>query len=150
MTPKNVWSNICQWDSNEDTCITTIWYVMLKRVSKFISFLLHTSYCSYQDWQIAKLQCHSTSCDVLHLLLAESRHRQLLLGNGSTNTSMPRQWLSSCHMKASADTHVTTEEPWEAVFSVQSLTRLYREDELPLVVGRLVSWSVSRSIGQSE
>jgi hypothetical protein len=27
-----------------------------------------------------------------------SQHRQPLLGNGSINTSIPRQWLSTCHM----------------------------------------------------
>jgi hypothetical protein len=43
-----------------------------------------------------------------------------------------RKWLSSRHVKAATDTHATTEELLEAVFSVRSVLRLYNEGQLPL------------------
>jgi hypothetical protein len=36
--------------------------------------------------------------------------RQLLLGNGSVNTPVAMQWLSSRHMTAATDIHATTEQ----------------------------------------
>jgi hypothetical protein len=36
-------------------------------------------------------------------------------------------------MKATADMHTTIEELFEVVFSVQSMLRLYNEEQLPLV-----------------
>jgi hypothetical protein len=54
---------------------------------------------------------------------------QSLLGNGSVNMPVPRQWLRSRHVIAATDTHATI-ELWEAVFSVRSVPRLYNEDRL--------------------
>jgi hypothetical protein len=59
-------------------------------------------------------------------------NRQLLLGNGSANTTFARQWLSSRHVIAATDTHATIEELLEAMFSVWSVPSLYKEDQLPL------------------
>jgi hypothetical protein len=59
-------------------------------------------------------------------------NRELLLGNGSANTTFVRQWLSSRHVIAATDTHATTEEPLAATFSVWSVPSLYNEDQLPL------------------
>jgi hypothetical protein len=39
-----------------------------------------------------------------------NQHRQPLLGNGSVNTPVPRQWLSSCHMISATDTHAIMED----------------------------------------
>jgi hypothetical protein len=65
------------------------------------------------------------------LLKAElwSQERQSLLGNVSANTR-----LSSRHVLAATDKQATTEELLEAVFTVQSMPRLYNEDQLPLRV----------------
>jgi hypothetical protein len=62
---------------------------------------------------------------------------QLLLGNGSANMPVARQWLSSCHVTAITDMQATTEEVLEAVFSVRSLLRQYNEDRLPLPVSQV-------------
>jgi hypothetical protein len=51
-----------------------------------------------------------------------------LLGNGSVNMQVARQWLSSRHVIAATDTHAAIEELLEAVFSVPSVPRLYNED----------------------
>jgi hypothetical protein len=50
-----------------------------------------------------------------------------LLGNGSANTPVARQWLSR-HVIAATDMYAILEE----TFSVRSMPRLYNEDELPL------------------
>jgi hypothetical protein len=57
-----------------------------------------------------------------------------LLGNGSVNMPMSRQWLSSYHLVAATDMHTRTEELLEAVFSVPSRVRLHNVDQLPLLV----------------
>jgi hypothetical protein len=44
-----------------------------------------------------------------------------LLENGTENTPVARQWLSSCHAKAATDTHAIIEELSDAVFSVRSV-----------------------------
>jgi hypothetical protein len=62
--------------------------------------------------------------------------REPLLGNSSINTHVATQWLNSHHVKASIDMHTTTEELWEVVSSVQSMPRLYNEDQLPLAVNQ--------------
>jgi hypothetical protein len=54
--------------------------------------------------------------------------------NGSVNTPVTTQWLSSHHVKAITDTHWTTEGLLEVVFSVQSMSRLHNKDQLPLPV----------------
>jgi hypothetical protein len=43
--------------------------------------------------------------------------------DGTANTPFARQWLSSRHVIAATDTHVTIEELLEAVFSSQSMPR---------------------------
>jgi hypothetical protein len=61
-----------------------------------------------------------------------SQQRRPLIGNGSANIPVARQWLSSHHTMAATDTHATTEELLEVVFSVWSMSGLYNEDQLPL------------------
>jgi hypothetical protein len=61
-----------------------------------------------------------------------SQQRQPLIGNGSVNTSVARQWLSSRHVIAATDTHATIVEILDAVFSVRSVPRFYKEDQLEL------------------
>jgi hypothetical protein len=57
--------------------------------------------------------------------------KQPLLGKGSENMSVIRLWFSSRHVIAAGDAHAI--EKWlEAVFSVRSAPRLYKEDQLPL------------------
>jgi hypothetical protein len=73
-----------------------------------------------------------------------NQQRQPLLGNGSANTSVARQWFNSRHLMAATDTHTTIEELLEAVFSVRSVRRLYNEDQLPL---RESLESAVRSVG---
>jgi hypothetical protein len=63
-----------------------------------------------------------------------SQQRQTLLGNGFVNTSVAMQWLSNSHFKTETDTHATTEDLLEAVFSVRPVPRLYNEDQPPLPV----------------
>jgi hypothetical protein len=65
----------------------------------------------------------------------------------SANTPVARQWLSSRHVMAVTDTHATTEELLEAVFSVRAVTMLYKEDQLLLhrvsagsQLGEMRSW----------
>jgi hypothetical protein len=59
-----------------------------------------------------------------------SRHLalRLMLVNGSANTPVARQWLSSRHVITATDTHAIM----EAVFTVWSVPRLYNEGQLPL------------------
>jgi hypothetical protein len=47
--------------------------------------------------------------------------------NGSANTPVARQWLSSRHMISATDTHASIEKLLEAVFSVRSVTSPSRE-----------------------
>jgi hypothetical protein len=58
---------------------------------------------------------------------AESQQRKPLLGNGSANTPVVRQWLGSRHVMAATDKQVTREELLE-VFPVLSVPRLFKED----------------------
>jgi hypothetical protein len=51
-------------------------------------------------------------------------------------TAVASEWLSSRHVNADTDTLATTEELLEAVFSVRSVPRLYKEDQLSLQVSR--------------
>jgi hypothetical protein len=60
--------------------------------------------------------------------------RQPLLGNGSVNTPVSRQRLSSRHVIAATDAYATTEELLDAVLSLRSVRRIYNEDQLPLIV----------------
>jgi hypothetical protein len=53
-----------------------------------------------------------------------SQQRQPLLWNGSANTPVARQWLSSRHVIAATDTSVIMEN----TFSVRSVPGLYNED----------------------
>jgi hypothetical protein len=50
-----------------------------------------------------------------------------LLGSRSAT-----QWFSSRHVIAAKETHATIEEWWKAVFSIDSVPRLYNEDGLSL------------------
>jgi hypothetical protein len=50
------------------------------------------------------------------------------------NTPAARQWLSSRHVTAAIDTYVTTDETLEPMFSVRSVPKIYREDQIPLPV----------------
>jgi hypothetical protein len=59
-----------------------------------------------------------------------------LLGNGSLNVSVLKQWLSSLDMMTATDTHATTLEVSDAVFSVWSVPRLSNEDQLELSVSQ--------------
>jgi hypothetical protein len=60
--------------------------------------------------------------------------RQPLLVNSFADAPVAGQWPSSCHMMAATDTHTTTEELLEALFSLQSAPRLYNGDQLPFQV----------------
>jgi hypothetical protein len=62
-----------------------------------------------------------------------SQQRQTLLRNGSADTSVVRQWLSSRHVMTATDKHATIEELLEAVFSVRPFPSPYNEDQLPLL-----------------
>jgi hypothetical protein len=57
-----------------------------------------------------------------------------LLGNGSANTPVVRQWFNSRHVMAARNMHATIEELLEAVFSVRSVPKPYDDDKLPLLV----------------
>jgi hypothetical protein len=59
---------------------------------------------------------------------AESQQRKPLLENGSAKTLLARQLLNSRYVIASTDTHTIM----EAVFSVPSVPRPYKDDQLPL------------------
>lgn len=50
-------------------------------------------------------------------------------------------------MKASIDMHTTTKEKWEMVFSVQSVPRLYNEDQLPWAVNQ---WVLRQQLEEKE
>jgi hypothetical protein len=50
--------------------------------------------------------------------------KQLFLGNDSANTSVARQWFSSCHVIAVRDPHATMVECSEAVFSREVSTEV--------------------------
>jgi hypothetical protein len=65
---------------------------------------------------------------------AESQNCEVVARNGSANTLIARQWLSSRHVMAITDMHTTVEELLEAVFSVHFMPRLYKKDQLPLPV----------------
>jgi hypothetical protein len=58
---------------------------------------------------------------------AETQKRRPLLGNGSANTPVARQWLSSRHVIAAADKHATIEELLEAFFPMRFVPRLYNK-----------------------
>jgi hypothetical protein len=67
----------------------------------------------------------------------KARIMKPLLWNGSANTPVARQWLSSRHVMAKTNTHVTTiEELLVAVLSVPSVSRLHIEGHLPLLESR--------------
>jgi hypothetical protein len=58
---------------------------------------------------------------------------------------------------ASTNTHATIEEPFEAVFSIQSVPRLYKEGQVPLeeiletTVRRVVGWyEIATRLGASQ
>jgi hypothetical protein len=69
-----------------------------------------------------------------------------LLGNGSVNAPIAKQWLSIRHVIAATDTHTTIEELLEAMISARSVPRLYNEHQLLLrespetAVGRVRGW----------
>jgi hypothetical protein len=63
-----------------------------------------------------------------------SQQRKSSLGSSSVNMSVAKQWLSSRHMKAVTNTQVIIQELLEEVFSMQPVSRLYNEDQLPLPV----------------
>jgi hypothetical protein len=50
------------------------------------------------------------------------------------NMPIATQWLNSHHMIATTDKHAAMEDLLEVVFSVQSMLKLYNEDQLPLPV----------------
>jgi hypothetical protein len=62
--------------------------------------------------------------------LLKARIVKPLLSNGSTNTPVVRQWLSSRHVISATDTHVTI-ELLKVLCSVRSLSSLHNEDQLP-------------------
>jgi hypothetical protein len=55
-----------------------------------------------------------------------------LIGNGSVNTPVVRQWISSRYAEDATDTYAKIQELLLAVFSVRSVAMLYNEDQLPL------------------
>jgi hypothetical protein len=55
-----------------------------------------------------------------------------LLKNGSVNTPVARQWLSSRDVMTATDTHTRIEELLEAVFSVWLVPSLYEYNECEL------------------
>jgi hypothetical protein len=64
-----------------------------------------------------------------------------LLGNGSVNTSIARQWLSKSRDRDHV-TNATIEELLDAVFSVRFVPKIFKEDQLPhesVLSRRLVS-----------
>jgi hypothetical protein len=63
-----------------------------------------------------------------------SQQRQPLLGNGSLNTPVARQWLSSRHVVYAMHMHATIEVLLQVVLSVRSVSGLYNEGQLPLPV----------------
>jgi hypothetical protein len=72
-----------------------------------------------------------TLCHVCWKPQLWSQQRKPLLGNGSANTPVARQWLGSRHVMAATDMQATVEELLE-VFPVRSVPRLYKEDQLSL------------------
>jgi hypothetical protein len=48
------------------------------------------------------------------------------------NHAFDRQWLSSRHVIAAADTHETMEDLLEETFSMRSVSTIYNKDKLPL------------------
>jgi hypothetical protein len=80
------------------------------------------------------IACNNSYDTVAYLLKARTveSEKQLLLGNGSANPPIAGQWFSMCHVIATTDAHAKIEELLEDVFSVESVPRLYNEDQLPL------------------
>jgi hypothetical protein len=73
---------------------------------------------------------HIVAC-LLKARLVNLAEIVFLLANGSANTPLVRQWVSSRHVMA-----VTIERLLEAVCSVRSMPKLYNEGQLPLRVSR--------------
>jgi hypothetical protein len=60
-------------------------------------------------------------------LQLSSQQRKRLPRKYSKNTPIARQLLSSRHVIAAIDTHITTEELMEELFSVRSVQSIYNE-----------------------
>jgi hypothetical protein len=60
------------------------------------------------------------------------------------------QWLSSRHVISATDTHATTEEVFEAVLSVRSMSRLYNEGQLSLPVSNVTNLPVWYKLNKTE
>jgi hypothetical protein len=89
-----------------------------------------------ESWCQSNLQHFTTYCGMSPESQNCEASGESLLVNGYANTPVARQWLSSRHIIAVTDKHTTTAELLEAVFSVQSVPRLYNEDQMPLPVSR--------------
>jgi hypothetical protein len=80
-----------------------------------------------------KTQATNNNCIVTYFLktITVEPEKQPLLGKGSENMPVTRLWFCSRHVIAARDAHAI--KKWlKAVFSVQSASRLYKEDQLPL------------------
>jgi hypothetical protein len=83
--------------------------------------------------------------------------KELLLWNSSATTPIAGQWFSMCHVITIRDARAAIEDPLAAVFSVQSVSRLYNKGQLPLrdspetAVRRVGGWCVmAASLRDSE
>jgi hypothetical protein len=75
----------------------------------------------------------------------KNQQKQPLLRNGSANTPVAGQWLSSRQVMAAAGTHATIGQLLGAVFSVRSVPGLYKTtswyyESLDTVVRRAGGW----------
>jgi hypothetical protein len=70
--------------------------------------------------QLLSLLFHDLAIVFDKLPQLQSLQRQPLLGNGSENMPVDRQWLDTRHMMAAMLMYATTEELLAAVFSVWS------------------------------
>jgi hypothetical protein len=98
------------------------------------SFKLLTYFCVHMSIHLSHLKYFKLKI-LWHVCRKSelwSQQKQQLVGNGSANTPVHRQWLNSRQVMATTDTDWTIEELFKAVFSVRPVLGLYKEGQLPL------------------
>jgi hypothetical protein len=111
VTKKNAWTN-------SNIFLKFLSFIALRASIARSSKVVRSAY-----YYFCGISAESKSCEA---------SREILLGYGSINTAVAIQWLSSRHAKAAIDTQTAIHELLEAVFSVRSVPRSYKEGQLPL------------------
>jgi hypothetical protein len=95
---------------------------------KYVNVSLHTIIFMYHRSH-PTVSLEDPDCWMGYLLKARTvePEKQPPLANDSETTFVSRQWLSK-RIPSTADTHATTEELLEMVFSTQSMQKDYKED----------------------